>query len=160
MRSLLLLVPLCCGCLAPAAPLSVPASDADQPPMALVKPDAVHPISYDDLNLSMEPDTLFQDWMLTQRVRDLDGQRVRITGFMLPSYESQNIKQFVMLREKECPYGPGGQAHHVIAVTMQRASAHYTADAITVEGVFSVRPFTGDNDKTWAMYAMDDAEFQ
>ena len=65
-----------------------------------------------------------------------------------------------MLREKECPYGPGGQAHHVIAVTLQKASARFTEQLITVEGILSVEPFTGDNDKTWGVYALDDAELK
>lgn len=149
-----------CGCLAPAAPpVAAPSVDSSAPPAVAAQPDpdAVRAISYDDLDLPMEPDTLFQDWMLTQRVRDLDGKRVRITGFMLPTYQSRQIRQFILLREKECPYGPGGQAHHVIAVTLQQASARYTDSAITVEGILFVRPFTGDNDKTWAVYALDDA---
>jgi hypothetical protein len=137
-------------------------SESSATPVTVLKPDpnAVRAISFEDLDLPMEPDTLFQDWMLTQRVRDLDGKRVRITGFMLPTYESRGIRQFIMLREKECPYGPGGQAHHVIAVTLQKASARYTEKPITVEGVLSVSPFTGENDKTWAVYALDDAVLQ
>jgi hypothetical protein len=154
---------ICCGCLAPAAqPVATSEPESSGPPATVVQPDpnAVRAMSFDDLDLKMNPDTLFEDWMLTQRVRDLDGKRVRITGFMLPSYDSQKIRHFIMLREKECPYGPGGQAHHVIAVTMKEASARFTAGSITVEGVLSVRPFTGYNDKTWAVYALDDAVLQ
>ena len=160
---LVVLATCCCGCLATATqPVALHSSDSDEPTATPIKPEpaAVLPISYDDLDLPMEPDAVFQDWMLTQRVRDLEGKRVRITGFMLPGYDSQKVKQFVMLREKECPYGPGGQAHHVIAVSLKKASARYTENTITVEGVLSVRPFTGYNDKTWAVYALDDAELK
>jgi len=162
---LLLLVITLGGCFAPAAqPLAVSTPGPDEPPATVVRPDpdAMVAISYDDLNLPMEPDTLFQEWMLTQRVRDLDGKRVRIKGYMCGAvqFTSSNIKRFIMLREKECPYGPGGQAHHVIAVSLDKASARFTDSIITVEGVLSVRPFTGDNDKTWAVYALDDAELK
>ena len=164
-RWLIVACAVLCGCFAPvASPVvtSVPDEDVPLTAPAETNPTAVRPISYDDLDLPMEKDTLFQDWMLTQRVRDLDGKRVRIKGFMCGAvqYTSSSIKQFIMLREKECPYGPGGQAHHVIAVTLQKASARYTEDAMTVEGVLSVRPFTGDNDKTWAVYALDEANLK
>lgn len=162
---LLLLVAILGGCFAPAAqPVGVSEPGVSEAPATVARPDpnAVVAISYDDLNLPMEPDTLFQEWMLTQRVRDLDGKRVRIKGYMCGAvqFTSSNIKRFIMLREKECPYGPGGQAHHVIAVSLNKASARFTDSIITVEGVLSVRPFTGDNDKTWAVYALDDAELK
>lgn len=161
----LLLITWCallCGCL---TPLATPVTSADAPPadppaaQPKADPDAVLAISYDDLDLPMEPDTLFEDWMLTQRVRDLDGKRVRITGFMLPGFDSRNVRQFMMLREKECPYGIGGQAHHVIAVSLKH-SATYTTSAVTVEGTLLIRPFTGYNDTTWALYALDDASLK
>jgi hypothetical protein len=163
-RSLCLLaaVLLFAGCFMPATPPVAPAgSERDQSVVTVAQPDpdAVRPISYEDLDLPMEPDTLFQDWMLTQRVRDLDGKRVRITGFMCGAvqYTDNNIRQFIMLREKECPYGIGGQAHHAIAVTLRERTARFTTDAITLEGILSVKPFTGYNGKTWAVYAIDDA---
>jgi hypothetical protein len=162
MRGLVILAAiLLSGCLAATAP-PLPASTADDdPPVTLVKADPVAPlaISYEDLDLPMEPDTLFQDWMLTQRVRDLDGKRVRITGFMCGGvqYTANNIRQFMMLREKECPYGPGGQAHHAVAVTLTKGTTRFTTDALTVEGTLSVAPFTGYNGKTWAVYAIDNA---
>ncbi len=83
-------------------------------------PNAVEPITYEDLDLPMEPDSVFQDWMLTQRVRDLDGRRVRISGYMFAGslFTTGSVKQFFMLREQECPFGPGGQAHHAIEVEL------------------------------------------
>jgi hypothetical protein len=149
------------GCLG-AKPPAPPEKDEPEESVAKADPQAVVAISYEDLDLPMEPDTLFENWMLTQRVRDLDGKRVRITGFMGGGvqYSGRNIRQFMMLREKECPYGPGGQAHHAIAVTLKKATARYTTDAITIEGVLAVKPFTGYNGKTWSVYALEDAEMR
>jgi hypothetical protein len=112
-------------------------------------------ITYEDLELPMEPDAVFQEWMLTQRVRDLDGRQVRITGFMCAGsiFTRRDIKNFVLLREQECPYGAGGEAHHAIEVVLQGgATTSYTTGPLTVEGRLSVKPFTGPNGKTWAMY--------
>lgn len=162
LRLLLSALVLCCGCLAPAAVVEPRQPEPEESPAKLAPPaePAVHAITFDDLDLMMEPDTLFQEWMLTQRVRDLDGQRVRISGFMLPGFTNTKIRQFILLREKECPYGVGGQAHHVIAVTLQQASATYSTKAQTVEGVLSIQPFTGYNGKTWSLYALNDATLE
>lgn len=123
-----------------------------------VDPNAVIPITYEDLALPMEPNAVFQDWMLTQRVRDLDGRNVRITGFLCAGsvFTRTNIKNFVLLREKECPYGEGGEAHHAIDVVLQDgATTNYTTAPITAEGRLTVQPFTGPNGKTWAVYHLE-----
>jgi hypothetical protein len=130
---------------------ATPSASASKP----VDPNAVIPITYDDLRLPMESNAVFQDWMLTQRVRDLDGRNVRITGFLCAGsvFTRTNIKNFVLLREKECPYGEGGEAHHAIDVELQGgAVTNYTTAPITVEGRLTVKPFTGPNGKTWAVY--------
>lgn len=159
LRLLLSSLVLCCGCLAPAAVVEPRQTAPEESPAEIAPPPepAILAITFDDLDVKMEPDTLFEEWMLTQRVRDLDGQRVRISGFMLPGFANVKIRQFILLREKECPYGVGGQAHHVIAVTLQQASATYSTEAQTVEGVLSIQPFTGYNGNTWSLYAIDDA---
>jgi hypothetical protein len=133
-------------------PVSLPESPTPEP-------NAVLPITYLDLDLpALEPDSVFYDYLLTQRVRDLDGKRVRITGFMFSGsvYSSRNIKQFIMLREseKDCPFGPGGQAHHAIAVTLQQPEADYTTKAVTVEGLLRIEPFAADNGNCLYVYTL------
>jgi hypothetical protein len=116
----------------------------------------VTPITFDDLDIQMEPDTLFEPYMLTQRVRDLEGKQVRITGFMCAgSIFGSKTRQFILLREKECPYGRGGQAHHAIAVELVDQAVPFTTDAVTVEGTFTVQPFTGENGTTWSLYHLE-----
>jgi hypothetical protein len=155
-----LLLPGCFVPVATTARTSDPVTEDPVPGRPRIDANAVVPITYDDLNIeSLQPDTLFENWMLTQRVRDLDGKRVRISGFMCGGtiFSNTNIKQFVLLREKECPFGRGGQAHHAIAVSLQGSPATFTANELTIEGVLSVRPFTGENGCTWSLYAIDAA---
>lgn len=117
-------------------------------------PNAIEPITYEDLDLPMEPDTLFQEWMLTQRVRDLDGRKVRISGYMFGGslFTTGNVKRFYMLREKECPFGPGGQAHHAVEVELEDQAIRFREGPVTIEGRLTLRPFTGENGKTWSLY--------
>jgi len=154
------LVTILSGCLTSVStPTGPPPSSnsADSQPLRPA-PDlsAVVPITYEDLDLPMEPDSVFQDWMLTQRVRDLDGRRVRISGFMFAGsvFTLHNVKNFILLREKECPFGNGGQAHHAVDVALDRGIDFSTA-VLTVEGVLRVKPFTGENGKTWAVYQLE-----
>lgn len=159
-----MLLPGCSDPPPPATPLATAVETLEPPPAPQVEidpdanDDAVIQITYEDLDLPMEPDTLFQEWMLTPRVRELDGKRVRITGFMFAGglFTTRNIKEFILLREKECPYGPGGQAHHVIAVEFQAGlTTSFTTDPVTIEGRLTLAPFTGPDGKTWAMYHLD-----
>lgn len=150
---------LLAGCLSPvtpAPPIQPARTQSATPPTKQRAADAILPITYEDLDLPMQPDSVFADWMLTQRVRDLDGKQVRLTGFMCAGsvYSNSNVKQFMMLREKECPYGPGGQAHHAVAVFLRDTSTSFMTDPITVDGVLAVKPFTGENGNTWSVYTL------
>jgi hypothetical protein len=153
------------GCLpSPDREATSVSSDAEQiapePSVPASRPEDRQPIpiTFEDLDLPMEPDTLFHDWMLTQRVRDLDGRRVRLTGYICGGsvFTQRNIKQFILLREAECPYGPGGQAHHVIAVEIDSdPGISFTSRPVTLEGVLTVRPFTGVDGNTWSVYHLE-----
>ncbi len=134
----------------PEVPLSPAAIPTDEKPL---------PITFEDLDLKMESDTLFEDWMLTVRVKQKLDHRVRITGFLCGAvFQLSGITEIPLLREKECPYGPGGQAHHVIAVRMRKDhSLNFTVQPVTLEGLLTLAPFTGPNGKTWSLYQLADA---
>ncbi len=167
----------CCGCFAPTASSSnqpiVPDSPAkvESDPLPAVEPDKKTPepppvkagppvvMTFEDLDIGMEPDSVFEDWMLTLKVKAKLNQRVRITGFMCGAIlQSRNIAEIPLLREKECPYGLGGQAHHVVQLHMRATDLlEFTVQPITVEGNLTLKPFTGPNGKTWSLYDLDDA---
>lgn len=113
-------------------------------------------ITFDDLHLEMPEDSVFDPGLLTPRVRQLDGQRVRIRGFIFPSILQQTgITRFPLVKNTECKFGPGGIAHHVILVDLQPGvSTSFTVRPIAVEGLLSVRPWTGPDGMTWTVYHM------
>ena len=114
------------------------------------------PITFDDLQLEMKEDAVFRPSLLTARVKQLDGQRVRIRGFIFPSvFQQTGITRFPLVKNTECKFGPGGVAHHIILVDLQPGlSTSFTVRPITVEGLLSVRPFDGPDGKTWTVYHM------
>ncbi|ADB15662.1 hypothetical protein Psta_0978 [Pirellula staleyi DSM 6068] len=126
----------------------------EAPPQQSTDPQEPVAITFEELDLGMEPDSVYQPWMMTQRVESLAGRRVRITGFMSGALlQLNNVKEFPLMREQECPFGVGGQAHHVIMVELTgKLRTSYKTGPVTVEGIFSIKPFTGPNGKTWALY--------
>ncbi len=155
--SLLCAAPLLSACRPPAPIVTTPEPESVVEVIAPKQTEdlqAVVPITFEDLDLPMEPDSLFEEYLLTQRVRDLTGRTVRLQGFMFAGsvFTTSNVKRFIMLREKECPFGAGGQAHHAIDVELLDTSTRFRVDPITVEGVLTIRPFTGENGNTWSVY--------
>lgn len=116
-------------------------------------------LSFEDLNIDLKPDSVFEPWMLPLRIEELEGQRVRLRGFMCAAiFQLHNIHEFPLMREKECPYGPGGQAHHVAEVELRPGNTtEFSTDEICIEGIFKVKPYQGANGKTWSLYRLEDA---
>jgi hypothetical protein len=137
-------------------------AEAQKEPAAVKPPSGPQDVPWEQLDLGMEPDSVYEPWMLTTRVKILEGQPIRITGFMSGAIlQKNNIRTFPLMREKECPFGPGGQAHHVIEVELDASRrTEFTTEPITVEGVFSVKPWTGPNGKTWSLYRLDGAKIR
>jgi hypothetical protein len=117
-------------------------------------PPAIEDITWERLDIGMEPDSVYQPWMMKTSIKVLEGKPVRIKGFMNGAvFTRTNIRNFHLMREKECPFGPGGQAHHAIEVELQgKARIDFTGEELTVEGTFSIVPVTGENGKTWSLY--------
>ncbi len=110
-------------------------------------------IAFEDIQLPIQADVVFRLFMLTDRVRELDGRRIRINGYMLPDSKTKGIRQFVLLKNTQCKFGPGGQADHLINVLMvEGETAKYHDEPVTVEGVLSINPFQGPDGNTWSIY--------
>jgi hypothetical protein len=136
---------------------------AVESPSAPAKPAEPLPITFEDLDIGMEADSVYEPWMLTTSVKSLIGKRVRITGFMSAAIlqGSDTIRTFPLLREKECPFGPGGRAHHVIEVELQgKLRTNFRREPVTVEGVLSVQPWNGPNGKTWSLYHLEGTKIE
>ncbi len=110
-------------------------------------------VTFDDLQLPIQADIVFRPFMLTDQVKQLDGRRIRISGYMLPGVKSKGIKEFVLLKNTQCKFGPGGQADHLINVIMvQGETARFRDDPVSIEGVLKINPFQGPDGNTWSIY--------
>lgn len=148
------------GC---AGPLSEPSGEAADEPVAVApangRREAAEQISFDDLVIGMQPDTRFREFMLSERAKELDGQRVAITGFMLADTQVSGIKEFVLLRNTECKFGPGGLADHLVSVTLREGeSTHYRSRPVRLEGTLKIDPYHGPGGFTWYIYELNEAD--
>ncbi len=115
--------------------------------------DATIEITFDEIQLPIQADIVFRPFMLSERVKELDGKKIRISGYMLPDMKTKNITQFVLLKNTECKFGPGGQADHLLNVLMtDGVTAKFRDDPVSVEGVLKINPFQGPDGNTWSLY--------
>lgn len=120
---------------------------ADQAPVA---------VTFEDLNLNMQADIVYRPVMMTDRVRELEGKRIKLKGFMLPDARVRKIKEFVLVKNTECKFGPGGQADHLAEIKMQGdATATHTNRPVEVEGVLRIEPFQGTDGNTWSIFQIE-----
>ena len=111
-------------------------------------------LTFDGVKFPMKKGEKFKRSMLTKKIEDLDGQRVRIRGYILPSFQQKGIKQFILVRDNmECCFGPGAALYDCIVVEMAKGkSTSFTVRPVAVEGTFAIRPFKGPDGKHLALY--------
>lgn len=149
----------------PRSPNNAPNAGRSKPPPAdrtPRRPAEAEKITFEDLNLGLQPDVVFRPFMLSDRVRELDGKRVSLVGYMHPGVASaRGIHEFVLLRNKECKFGPGGQADHLAQVYLRKGeTTNFTPGAVKVEGTLRIEPFQGPDGNTWSIYRMEDAQIR
>ena len=112
--------------------------------------------TFDDIKFDIEPDAPYDASMLTDTIRGLDGQRIRIRGYIFPTAQKSGIKQFVLVRDnQECCFGPGAALYDCVLVDMQNnASTEYTIRPVAVEGRFSLSEFLGPDGRPLAIYRL------
>ena len=140
----------------PTPPVEVEPSPAE--PVTVVAPaDEMEIITFDELNLNMQPDVVFRPFFLTERVKQLDGRKIQIEGYIdgVSASSVKNLQEFVLLKNTECKFGPGGQADHLISVRMvDGKKTDFTSKVIQVEGILSIKPFEGPDGNTWSIYEL------
>jgi len=112
-------------------------------------------ISFDDLNLGLEADVRFRRFMLAdKRAADLIDKRVNLGGYISPTDRLKGITDFILLRNLECKFGPGGKADHLVHVLMREGTAaDFTDKVVYVEGTLKLNPFhSADGSATWSIY--------
>lgn len=123
---------------------------------------AIREITFDDIKLELQKDEPFTRDRLTGRVAELERQRVRIRGYILPSFQQSGLTQFVLVRDnQECCFGPGAALHDCIVVRMLSGrSAEFSIRPVAVEGTFRLEELRGPDGRHLAIYALDGERVQ
>jgi hypothetical protein len=150
-----------------ASPVGASAAKEASQPKAKLKPGAKTKVlsragdlsydkTFDDLRFDMTVGDKFKRTMLTEAIEAMNGQKIRIRGYILPTPQQRGIKQFVLVRDnQECCFGPGAALYDCILVEMKSENtAQFTIRPIAVEGIFNIREFVVDG-KHLAIYQMD-----
>ncbi len=126
------------------------------------RPTAVRDITFDDVKLDMQKGDPFTRDLLPARVTSLENTRVRIRGYILPSFQQTGLTQFVLVRDNmECCFGPGAALHDCIVVRMLPGkSADFSIRPVAVAGTFRVEELRGPDGRHLAIYAMDGENVQ
>lgn len=99
-------------------------------------------INFDDLKFPIEKDAPFNDALLTDEVKELDGRKVKLRGYILPAmvFKNTGIKRFVLVRDnQECCFGPGAALFDCVIVDMVPGeTTDFSTRPIEVEGKFKI----------------------
>ena len=137
------------------------AAPADRPslkvrPRSRLRKGGICDITFDDLEFDIEPDEDFEDAMLTDSIRALDGQKIIVRGFILGSsvFRQTGIRQFVLVRDnQQCCFGPGAKIYHNMQVEMAEGqTADFSIRPITLQGTFRIKPWRAEDGKCYSVF--------
>jgi hypothetical protein len=119
-------------------------------------------ISFDDLVFEMEKGGKFERSMLTEKILQMNGEQIRIRGFIRPAFKEPGISKFVFVRDnQECCFGPGAALYDCILVELGgEKTTDYTVRPITVLGTIYMKEFKGPDGNIWAIYRMKNASVE
>lgn len=121
---------------------------------------AIREISFDDIKFDMEKGAPFTRDLLPERVTALERERVRIRGYILPSFQQTGLAQFVLVRDNmECCFGPGAALYDCVVVRMQPGkTTNFSIRPVAVAGTFRLEELRGPDGKHLAIYALEGEE--
>ena len=135
-------------------------TESAKPPFQIAqksKSSKTQAISFDDIKFEMKIDDPFDRSMLTKKITEYDGQKIKIRGYILPSFKQDGLTQFVLVRDNlECCFGPGAALYDCVMVEMQAGkSASYSVRPVTVEGGFKITEWKDYDGVIRAIYHLD-----
>lgn len=99
---------------------------------------------------------LMPDWLT-----GLKGKKVRVRGFMVPTFVAEGIEQFVLARDNQaCCFGPNPKIDYLAQVNLKpgKTTNYIPATvAFDVVGKFNI-DIKGEQGKLYQMYFIEDAE--
>lgn len=117
-------------------------------------------ITFDHIKFDIPEDEPYASTMLTDQIRQLDGQQVKLRGYIRPSFKQRDLKNFIFVRDdKECCFGPGAALFDCVVVKLAKGKeTDYTVRPVAVSGKFVLKEYKGPDGNVWAIYRMKDAE--
>lgn len=142
------------------APKPAPKLLVTEKEFSTTAPDNSLRVSFDDIDLekifdikevSKDLPQHFPKWL-----KALDGQRVRMRGFMVPTFQADDLVAFTLARDTSaCCFGPNPKVSYLIEVSMQKGktSEYIDLKPFDVVGVLHV----GDEVTPGRLYQIDNA---
>ena len=128
-------------------------------PTLLVDAELPEDVTFDDVKFEIEKNEDFSRQILTDKINNFEGKRIKIRGYIRPSFKQTGIEKFILVRDnQECCFGPGAMIYDCMIVGMKKGTAtEFTTRPITVEGDFYLKEFEGPDGKLWAIYRLRNA---
>lgn len=124
-------------------------------------PESALRISYDDFDLlkvmNLDPVPPDAPERMPKWLKELDGKRIRVRGFMYPPFQDKDIRGFILARDNQiCCFGRTPKEYDLIDVFMRSGvTTHYIQNRpFDVVGVFKIK---SEIEKFTAMYELEDA---
>lgn len=121
-------------------------------------------VSYDDLDLlkvlNMEPVTPNAVELMPSWLKELDGKKIRVRGFMYPTFEPTGIEKFVLARDNQiCCFGRDPKVYDLIAIEMKpgKTTNYIPNRPFDVAGTFRIEMLE-EGGKPLGLYWISDAE--
>ena len=122
-------------------------------------------LTYDDLDLekvlNMKKAVAAAPKLMPEWMKDLDGKKVRLRGYMLPTFEQDGLARFILCRDTgACCFGPNPTIYYLVEVTMKpgTTTSYIENRPFDVEGTFKIDlqaiPETGE---VYKIYELRDA---
>jgi len=111
-------------------------------------------VSFDDVKFEMKKEDPFERSLLTPKIEAMVDKKIRIRGFIRPSFQQSGITKFILVRDNmECCFGPGAYLFDCIMVDMVAGeTVDYTTRPVSVEGVFTINEVLGPGKRHLAIY--------
>ena len=116
-------------------------------------------LSFDDLKFEMEKGDEFARSLLTDKIKEYDGAKVQLRGYIRPAFTAEGLTKFVFVRDnKICCFGPKAAIFDNVLVKLADGrKTNYTVRPITIEGDLMLKEYKGPDDKVWSIYRMKNA---
>ena len=102
-------------------------------PTILVDAELPENVTFDDVKFEIEKNEDFSRQILTDKINDFEGKRIKIRGYIRPSFKQTGIEKFILVRDnQECCFGPGAMIYDCMIVGMKKGTAtEFTTRPIT-----------------------------